>query len=178
MQFVQAYWNARVEVTSLRTEKVTGTNRVTRRRFCNSVMLASTAFALQAKRFTTVAAQSGGTTLEYPPMKIGGAEALIPGSFLYFNYPTHRDDAVLVRAEDGEYFAYSRKCAHLGCTVDFDAALRRLVCSCHHGAYDARTGFRVFGPPPRPLDAIVLQMRAGGEVWAVGKTINQTERNS
>ena len=29
----------------------------------------------------------------------------------------------------------------------------------------------VFGPPPRPLDQIVLQVRAGGEVWAVGKRL-------
>lgn len=160
------------------TEEVTGTERVTRRRFCNSVVLASTAVVLHGKSFTAVAAPWGQTTLEYPPMKIAGAEVLMPGSFLYFHYPTHRDDAVLVRAEDGEYFAFSRKCGHLGCTVDFNDAGRRLLCPCHNGAYDPRTGLRVFGPSQRPLDAIVLRMRAGGEVWAVGKSITQVERDS
>lgn len=162
----------------MRTEEVIRTELVTRRCFCNSVVLASTAVVLHGEGFIARAAPSARTTLEYPPMKIAGAEALMPGSFLYFHYPTHRDEAVLIRAEDGEYFAYSRKCAHLGCTIDFNAARRGLVCPCHRGAYDPRTGFRVFGPAQRPLDAIVLRMRAGGEVWAVGKSITQAERDS
>ena len=157
----------------MRTEEATRTKQVTRRRFCNSVVLASTAVVLHGKSFTAVAAPSSRTTIEYPPMKIAGAEALMPGSFLYFQYPTRRDEAVLFRAEDGEYRAYSRKCTHLGCTVDFKTARRRLDCPCHHGAYDPRTGVRVFGSTQRPLDAIVLRVRAGGEVWAVGKSISE-----
>jgi hypothetical protein len=31
----------------------------------------------------------------------------------------------------------------------------------------------MFGPPRRPLDEIVLQMRAGGSVWAVGKSFGR-----
>jgi Rieske Fe-S protein len=57
----------------------------------------------------------------------------------------------------------------LGCSVDFDSARRCLACPCHRGVYDAQTGYVVYGPPPRPLDQIVLQMRAGGELWAVGR---------
>jgi hypothetical protein len=34
-------------------------------------------------------------------------------------------------------------------------------------------GYAVYGPPQRPLDQIVLQMRSGGQVWAVGKTIGR-----
>jgi hypothetical protein len=30
-------------------------------------------------------------------------------------------------------------------------------------------GYVMFGPPRRPLDTIILQMRAGGQIWAVGK---------
>jgi hypothetical protein len=37
--------------------------------------------------------------------------------------------------------------------------------------FDARIGYAIYGPPQRPLDQIVLQMRAGGEVWAVGRRI-------
>jgi hypothetical protein len=36
----------------------------------------------------------------------------------------------------------------------------------------------MYGPPPRPLDQIVLQMRAGSEVWAVGKTIGSSNPNA
>ena len=87
------------EVTRMRTEEVAGTKQVTRRRFCNSVVLASTAVVLHGKSLTAEAVPSARTTIEYPPMKIAGAEALMPGSFLYFQYPTRRDEAVLERFE-------------------------------------------------------------------------------
>lgn len=155
-----------------------GKNEITRRRFCNRALLASSALALAATSFKVEGGQQPEVLLAYPPMKIEGAESVVPGSFLYFSYPTRNDAAVLLRAADGEYFAYSRKCAHLGCSVDFNTARRCLTCPCHQGAYDARTGVVLFGPPPRPLDPIVLQMRAGGQLWAVGKRIGNGSPNA
>lgn len=142
---------------------------IARRSFCNRLLLTSAGLALAATDLKGQTKTQHGTSLFYPPVKIEGAERVLPGSFLYFNYPRASDPAVLVRAQDGEYLAYSRKCAHLGCSVDFDGARRCLACPCHRGIYDARTGYVVFGPPPRPLDQIVLQARAGGELWAVGR---------
>jgi len=55
--------------------------------------------------------------------------------------------------------------------VDFDAARRCLKCPCHQGTFETRMGHVMYGPPKRPLDQIVLQLRAGGQVWAVGKSI-------
>jgi Rieske Fe-S protein len=151
---------------------------ITRRTFCNRLLLTSTGLALAASNLKGASASQHDSLLAYPPVKIEGAERLLPGSFLYFSYPGVNDPAVLVRAPDGEYFAHSRKCAHLGCSVDFDGARRCLTCPCHRGAYDARTGFVLHGPPPRPLDPIVLQMRAGGEVWAVGRRIGSSNPNA
>jgi Rieske Fe-S protein len=142
---------------------------IPRRNFCNRLLLTSAGIALTASGLKGQPTSQHGTLLVYPPVKIEGAERVLRGSFLYFSYPRANDPAVLVRGEDGEYLAYSRKCAHLGCSVDFDSARRCLACPCHRGIYDARTGYVVYGPPPRPLDQIVLQMRAGGEVWAVGR---------
>lgn len=143
---------------------------IPRRSFCNRLLLTSAGLALAASDLKGGQTKIQHTTsLCYPPVKIEGAERVLPGSFLYFNYPRANDPAVLVRAPDGEYQAYSRKCAHLGCSVDFDSARRCLACPCHRGIYDARTGYVVYGPPPRPLDQIVLQMRAGGELWAIGR---------
>jgi hypothetical protein len=31
----------------------------------------------------------------------------------------------------------------------------------------------MFGPPRRSLDEIVLQMRAGGQLWAVGRSLGR-----
>ncbi len=150
---------------------------ITRRIFCNRMLLTSVGLGLAAN-LSGGAAKGQTPALAYPPLKIEGAERVMPGSFLYFSYPTANDPAVLVRAHDGERIAYSRKCAHRGCSVDFDSQRRCLKCPCHQGTYDLRTGYVIYGPPPRPLDQIVLQMRAGGEVWAVGKTFGSSNPNA
>jgi Rieske Fe-S protein len=142
---------------------------ITRRGFCNRVLFTSAGLLLAANQLEAQKQDSPSSSLFYPPLKIEGAERVLPGSFLYFNYPRASDPAVLLRAQNGEYLSYSRKCAHLGCSVDYDSARGCLMCPCHRGMYDGRTGRVVFGPPPRPLDQIVLQMRAGGELWAVGR---------
>ena len=150
-------------------------SRVTRRTFCTRALMTSTGMVLAAHTLKSEPSRATVTQISYPPMKIEGAEKVMPGSFLYFSYPRGNDAAVLVRAHDGEFMAYSRKCAHLGCSVDFDLAHRCLKCPCHQGAYDSRTGSVMYGPPPRPLDQVILQVRAGGEVWAVGKSIGSSE---
>lgn len=142
--------------------------KLTRRSFCNTAVLVSAGLVLAADVKSQKSAE-GQSLLAYPPVKIEGAERVMPGSSLYFNYPKASDPAVLLRTMDGQYLAFSRKCAHLGCSVDFDKAQRCLVCPCHRGVYDSRTGYVVYGPPPKPLDQIILQVRAGGEIWAVGK---------
>lgn len=140
---------------------------ITRRTFCNRALLTSAGVMLAASEIKS----QKENLMVYPPQRIEGAERLIAGSFLYFDYPKAGDSAVLIRSSEGQYLAYSRKCAHLGCSVDYDNARRCLVCPCHRGVYDSRTGSVLFGPPPRPLNQIVLEMRAGGEVWAVGRRI-------
>lgn len=146
-------------------------SRTTRRAFCTDLMLTSAGLVVASGVTRAVAAQD--SLVSYPPRKIEGAETLLPGSGLYFNYPTRNDPAVLLRASDGEYRAYSRRCSHAGCSVEFDAPGRCLKCPCHRGTFDARLGYVMFGPPPRPLDEIVLQVRAGGNIWAVGKNFGR-----
>ncbi|HCX29038.1 MAG TPA: hypothetical protein DHU55_04585 [Blastocatellia bacterium] len=153
-------------------------SEITRRIFCNRMLLTSVGVGLAANNLRGETAKEQTPALAYPPLKVAGAERVMPGSFLYFSYPTANDPAVLVRAHDGEYLAYSRKCAHLGCSVDFDSERRCFKCPCHQGVYDPRTGYVMYGPPPRPLDQIMLQMRAGSEVWAVGKRIGSTNSNA
>ena len=145
----------------------------TRRTFCTDLLLTSTGLVLAPNLTKVVAAQD--SMVAYPPRKIEGAELLLPGSSLYFNYPTRNDPAVLLRLSENEYRAYSRRCSHAGCSVDFDAQSRYLMCPCHRGAFDARVGHVMFGPPRRPLDEIVLEVRAGGNIWAVGKSPRNTE---
>ena len=147
--------------------------QITRRTFCNELLLTSTGIVLTASSVGGETLSPQDSMLAYSPVKIEGAAELLPGSILYFEYPTRNDPAVLVRSSEGEYAAFSRKCSHAGCSVEFDGARQCLKCPCHLGAFDTRVGYVVFGPPKRPLDQIVLQMRAGGQVWAIGKSIGK-----
>jgi arsenite oxidase small subunit len=146
-------------------------SNIPRRTFCADLLLTS-GLVLAAPAVSKVMAAQD-SMVAYPPRKIDGAETLVPGSVLYFNYPTRNDPAVLLRSSENEYRAYSRRCSHAGCSVEFDAPRRCLTCPCHNGAFDARLGQVMFGPPRRPLDEIVLQMRAGGQLWAIGKSFGK-----
>jgi arsenite oxidase small subunit len=144
----------------------------TRRSFCTDLALTSTALVLATPAVTKLVTAQDSMAM-YAPSKIEGAEALLPGSSLYFAYPTRNDPAVLLRSSEGEYRAYSRRCSHAGCSVEFDASRRCLRCPCHNGAFDARMGHVMFGPPRTPLDEIVLQVRSGGYIWAIGKSFGR-----
>ena len=150
--------------------------QVTRREFCNFLALTSTALFASAAGIAGKAALDRSGEQAYAPMKIEGAEGLAPGSALNFRYPTKDETAILVRARDGQYFAYGQKCTHLACPVYFQQQRQRLECPCHEGGFDARTGNVLYGPPPRPLDQIMLEVR-GGEVWAVGRKAGSHERS-
>jgi len=140
---------------------------VTRRGFCNGLLLTSAALIVAGSQETS-GATHGPNPPAYPPMKIEGAEALIPGTFLLFQYPRRTDAAILVRTFDGRYYANGQKCSHLGCSVHFNRERNCLECPCHRGAFDTKTGTVLQGPPRRSLDHIFLELR-GAEVWAVGR---------
>ena len=149
--------------------------QVTRREFCNFLGLTSAALFVGAAGFAGKAAYDARRTPQFPSSKIEGAETLALGSSLNFRYPTTKDSAVLVRTLDGELHAFGQKCTHLSCPVYFERAHQRLECPCHDGAFDAKTGNVLYGPPPRPLDSIKLELRADGEVWAIGREAGSSE---
>ena len=67
------------------------------------------------------------------------------GAYL-FGYPTDEDPAILVRLPGDELHAMSQKCTHLSCVVYFEADSKRMVCPCHEGVFDARSGQGAGGP--------------------------------
>lgn len=150
--------------------------QVTRREFCNFLGLTSAALFIAAAGFAGKAAIDARQVETFAPARIEGADTLAPGSSLNFHYPSAKDSAILVRTLDGELHAFGQKCTHLACPVYFERAHQRLECPCHDGAFDAQTGNVLFGPPPRPLDTVKLDVRENGEVWAVGRTVGAGER--
>jgi nitrite reductase/ring-hydroxylating ferredoxin subunit len=142
--------------------------QVTRREFCNFLGLTSAALFLGSGGFAAKAALDSRKTDTLAASRVEGAETLAPNSALNFHYPTEKDSAILIRTENGEFRAYGQKCTHLACPVYYERQHRRLECPCHEGAFDAATGKVLYGPPPRPLDLIEIEMR-DGTVWAIGR---------
>lgn len=65
---------------------------------------------------------------------------------------------ILIRTPAGELRAFSAVCTHLNCTVQYRGDLSHIWCACHNGHYDLN-GKNVEGPPPRPLDGFVVNVR-------------------
>ncbi|HSE93075.1 MAG TPA: Rieske (2Fe-2S) protein [Methylomirabilota bacterium] len=74
---------------------------------------------------------------------------------------------ILVRTPAGELRAFSAVCTHLNCTVQFRADLGHIWCACHNGHFDLN-GKNIEGPPPRPLDTFVVNVR--GDQIVVSKS--------
>ena len=54
-------------------------------------------------------------------------------------------------------------CPHLGCPVNWQPDQSRFFCPCHGGMVDA-AGDRTGGPPPRAMDSLEYEVRAG-RLW-------------
>ena len=67
---------------------------------------------------------------------------------------------IVIRTPEGELRAFSARCPHLDCTVQYRDDLSRIWCACHNGHFDLQ-GRAVAGPPPHGLDAFDVNVRAG-----------------
>lgn len=152
--------------------------QVTRREFCNFLAVTSSALFLGAAGFATKAMLEANATESFSPMQIEDALQLKIGESLNFRYPTENDTAILIRTRDGKFYAYGQKCTHLACPVYFEREKEQLECPCHEGGFDARTGNVLYGPPPRPLDRVELEVKSNGEVWAIGRIAGGVEENA
>lgn len=98
---------------------------------------------------------------------IAAADRVPVGGSLAFNYPREHDLCILIQTESGVYKAYSRRCTHLSCPVEWEPEKNRLYCPCHNGAFSVKDGAVLQGPPPRALPEIMLEIRED-HIFAVG----------
>lgn len=141
---------------------------VTRREFFKFLTLASGGLAagsVALAAYTSIPKEK----LSFDPKLVCRVEELESGTSLAFSYPRTQDLCLLVRRQDGEFVAYSRRCTHLSCPVHYenDSDGERLYCPCHNGAFSVEDGRVLQGPPPHPIPRITLEQR-GDEIWAVG----------
>jgi nitrite reductase/ring-hydroxylating ferredoxin subunit len=140
---------------------------VARRELAKFLVLTSGAFAA-GQAF--IAAQHLVRSRRQAPearQKVASLREVPVGGVSSFAYPGEHDPCVLVRLPDGELVAFSQSCTHLSCAVIPKMDEGVFVCPCHEGFFDLRTGRNIAGPPPRPLDRVVLQVD-GDAVYAIG----------
>jgi Rieske Fe-S protein len=74
--------------------------------------------------------------------------------------------AVWVRRQDESeqvITVFSSICPHLGCPINWHPDQSQFICPCHGGIFDA-DGQRTGGPPPRGMDSLEFEVRAG-RLW-------------
>ena len=169
--------DVRIETESHQAEFPYGRDneaQVTRREFCNFLFLTSSALLVGAGGFAAKSAFDAKREVNPAPERIAGAETMEPGTAMNFSYPSEEDTAILIRAKDGSYHAFGQKCTHLSCPVHYSKEHDRLECPCHEGGFSATTGEVLYGPPPRPLDKIGVEVH-NGTVWAAGREVRGNE---
>jgi thiosulfate dehydrogenase [quinone] large subunit len=104
---------------------------------------------------------SGSGTASASGTAIGVATAVPLGQARSFSDPATGNPAWVVHPSASTFVAFSAVCTHAGCPVQYDAGSVQFVCPCHGGAYDARTGQVLAGPPPSPLPRIPIRVVDG-----------------
>jgi Rieske Fe-S protein len=66
----------------------------------------------------------------------------------------------VLRKSETEVLAFSNKCTHLSCRVNWNQDLQQYTCPCHDARFDIE-GKIVYGPPPRPLDTYETKVEDG-----------------
>jgi thiosulfate dehydrogenase [quinone] large subunit len=67
------------------------------------------------------------------------------------------DPGVIVELADGTFVAFDAVCTHAGCTVEWSANDKLLVCPCHDAMFDPERHAAVLdGPAPSPLSSLPL----------------------
>ena len=106
---------------------------------------------------------------EDPWVNVGRIEDFPPGTVTSFAGTLGfggRDGFHIVRLDDGELLALRDRDPHLGCAVPYrpdfvwDSRPGWFRNPCHGETYDM-AGLRVFGPSPRGLDRIAIEVRDG-----------------
>ncbi|WP_233880059.1 Rieske (2Fe-2S) protein [Virgibacillus halodenitrificans] len=139
-----------------------------RRGFMKTLVGAAGVFAVSSLPWGTIAAKElmGLADKEYPEHKIADIKDVKVGDSVEFHYPSEHDSAVLIRLGENEFVAYQNACTHLRCPVYWVKDQQEMVCPCHHGKFDVKTGAPTAGPPRRPLPEIIVKAKQGS-VFAV-----------
>lgn len=140
-----------------------------RRAFLKTAVGASVTLGIATLPFSIKAMMDKGEG-EGNRVRIAKLSDLPKGESLNFNYPSKEEPAILVHTKDGELKAYNNKCTHLQCPVFYEKEQDVLLCPCHKGYFNVKSGHPMAGPPQRELPLIELEV-AAGIIYATGRKI-------
>lgn len=141
-------------------------NYVSRREFFKIMTLASGGLALGSAGLAAWS-RIKRDEIRFDPALIATSSDVPVGDSFAFSYPRPKDICILIQPQAGQFVAYSRRCTHLSCPVNYEPDAKRLFCPCHNGAFSVEDGSVLQGPPPHPLPRVLLEVR-GDQIYAVG----------
>lgn len=113
---------------------------------------------------------TGGTT--GGRVSLGDPSNFKAGSATYFN-----EGRLWLANANGQFFALSQKCPHLGCRVPFCESSGRFECPCHGSVFDIG-GEYIKGPSPRGMDRYELSVVDGALVADTTKVVSGPDRGA
>jgi thiosulfate dehydrogenase [quinone] large subunit len=96
-------------------------------------------------------------------VRLGPSSQIPSGGFATYRDPADGNPDIVIREAGGGLKAFSAVCTHAGCTVTYQGG--QIICPCHGGTYDPRTGAVTGGPPPQGLAQRTVIEHAG-EIYA------------
>lgn len=146
---------------------------VTRRQFSNFLVLTSLGMFMGNLWILAQSIFSKPQTV-FPKKVIAKVSELKAGGVKIFRYPEDKDPCILIRTPKDHFVAYSQKCTHLACPVQYSPSTNKLECPCHDGHFSVETGEVLQGPPPRRLPRVVIE-RDGDLLVAVALKIGEED---
>mgnify|MGYP000632379360 CR=1 FL=1 len=128
-----------------------------RRQFLQAIKWLLTASGLTALFTPIVAFFYPPDLSEMPaePISAGLLEDLPVGAGITIRFG--RYPALILHTPEG-LRAYSAVCTHFACICKWDAENQVIACPCHEGYFDPLDGSVISGPPPSPLEKLVVQV--------------------
>lgn len=118
------------------------------------------------------------TTLPYPRLKLGSIRQLSREREQLTTYPDQASPVVLVKlgrpavhgvGPDHDIVAFSRRCSHMGGTLEFRPNTATFHCPLHYAMFDAQKGgLLVIGQATDNLPQLELEIDAAGDIFSVG----------
>ncbi len=143
---------------SEKPEKVSVPKKLSRRDFVNTLLYGS------ASGIAVAALDPVARFIEPPEVAESTAAVVVAaaadelGPNEWKTFPMGSTPGILIHKPDGSYVAFIAVCTHLDCTVQYRGDLTQMWCPCHNGRFDLN-GRNVAGPPPRPLEALTVNLR-------------------